>query len=329
MVATTLMKSCRSIIKIAITVIIGVLLLLTFFVGLVRQPMAAVKSNPFDGLADPARVKADLLHIVEDCFPRDAGNPEKLLEASEFIAGRFREAGLRVSFQEYVADGTTYRNVVAAMGPENGKVTVTGAHYDAYMEKPGADDNASGVAVLLEIARLLGGAEPPRQRVVLVAYSTEEPPYFASENMGSFVHARGMAAAAEQVTGMVCLEMVGYYTEVQPWPLWLLDLAYPDRGDFIAVVGRWSDRIMAREVRSWIDGTTGIDAVSYNGPDPGGLSLSDHRNYWAEGYTAVMVTDTAFIRNPNYHTHRDTPDTLDYDKMAAIAEGVAGYLQAR
>jgi len=322
------MTTCRTLIKISIVSALGILLLLAFFVVLVRQPLAAVKASPFAGRASAARIESDLLTIVEDCFPRDAGNPENLARAATHIAGRFAEAGLRVAYQDYTAGGTPYRNVVASAGPEAGDILVVGAHYDAYMEKPGADDNASGVAVLLEIARLLGD-EPLTRPVVLVAFCTEEPPYFASEQMGSFVHARRLAESGEPVSGMICLEMLGYYTEVQPWPVWLLDVAYPDRGDFIAVVGRWSDRQLARELRSWIDGTGGIDAVSYNGPDPGGLSLSDHRNYWAEGFTAVMVTDTAFIRNPNYHTDRDTPDTLDYEKMAAIAEGVAGYLQAR
>jgi len=322
------MNIARSFIRITLITAIVILLLLSFFVGLVRQPMAAVETNEFQGLAIPERLETDLRHIVEQCFPRNAGHPEKLLEAAGYIRDRFDEAGLRVSFQEYAADGSTYRNVVAGLGNEEGETWVVGAHYDAFMEKPGADDNASGTAVLIEIARLLAGRDLP-VRVLLVAFCTEEPPHFASENMGSFVHARGLARGPHRVAGMICLEMVGYYTDVQPWPSWLLDVAYTDRGDFIAVTGRWSDRVLARELRAWIDGTAGIDAVSYNGPDPGGLSLSDHRNYWAEGIPAVMVTDTAFIRNPYYHTDDDTPDTLDYHKMAAIAEGVAGFLHSR
>ena len=322
------MKRCRTIIKILIGVIVGVFLLLGFFIGLVRQPMAAVSSNDFEGLASAQRIEEDLRFIVESCFPRDAGNPDNLLTAAVYIRAAFEEAGLEARFQEYEADGETYRNVVGILGPAGGDTYVVGAHYDAYMERPGADDNASGTAVLMEIARLLGGKDL-QARIVFVAFCTEEPPYFASTNMGSSVHARQLAASADRVAGMICLEMLGYYSEVQPWPVWLLKLAFPGRGEFIGVAGRWSDRILAREVRSWIDGTAGIDAVSYNGPDPGGLSLSDHRNYWAEGFTAVMVTDTAFMRNPHYHTIDDTPDTLDYDRMAAIAEGVSGYLRSR
>ncbi len=323
------MKYRRSIIKIFIGVIGGIFLLLGFFVGLVRQPMAAVDRNGFQGLASAARIEEDLRFIVESCFPRDAGNPDNLLTAAVYIRAGFEEAGLEARFQEYEADGQTYRNVVGTLGPRSGTVYVLGAHYDAYMERPGADDNASGTAVLMEIARLLGDRDDLQAQIVFVAFCTEEPPYFASTNMGSYVHAHQLAAGPDRVAGMICLEMLGYYTEEQPWPMWLLDLAYTDRGDFIAVTGRWSDRILAREVRSWIDGTAGIDAVSYNGPDPGGLSYSDHRNYWAEGISAVMITDTAFIRNPHYHTAEDTPDTLDYGKMASIAEGVAGFLHSR
>jgi len=320
-------------VKSLIRIIAGVLavgcLLLGLFVYLVRQPAGSVEQNSFSGQADAARIEGDLRYIVEDCFPRDARHPDNLRKAAEYIDAQFKETGLPSSFQDYSADGTAYHNVVAALGPADGEVWVVGAHYDAYGEKPGADDNASGTAVLVEIARLLAARDAPAVRVVLVAYCTEEPPYFGSENMGSYVHAHRLAEDPERVGGMIGLEMLGYYCEVQPWPVALLDLAYTDRGDFIAVAGRWADRKLARELRRWIDGTAGIDAVSYSGPDPGGLSFSDHRNYWAEGFTAVMITDTAFIRNEHYHTDGDTPETLDYHRMAAIAEGVAGFLHAR
>lgn len=324
-----MMVGFKVILRIIIGVLVGTGFLLGLFVYLVRQPSAAVEDNGFQGQARPARIEQNLRYIVEDCFPRDAGNPDNLLKTADYVRVRFEEAGLDARYQEYEADGTVFRNVVAVAGPEDGDTWIVGAHYDAYMERPGADDNASGVAVLIEIAELLGGMEDIPARVVFVAYCTEEPPYFASESMGSYVHAHRLAATSHRVAGMVCLEMLGYYCEVQPWPVALLDLAYPDRGDFIAVVGRWADRKLARSLRTWIDGTPGIDAVSYNGPDPGGLSYSDHRNYWAEGFSAVMVTDTAFIRNPHYHTEQDTPEKLDYHKMASIAEGVAGFLHSR
>ena len=122
---------------------------------------------------------------------------------------------------------------------------------------------------------------------------------------------------------MICLEMIGYYSPEQHWPSALLQILYPERGDFIAVVGRWEDRHLAVLIKRAIMGARSVPVVSYSGPYVAGMDASDHRNYWAQGITAVMVTDTAFVRNPNYHASGDRVETLDFVKMAGVVDGVA------
>jgi hypothetical protein len=141
--------------------------------------------------------------------------------------------------------------------------------------------------------------------------------------MGSRVHADGVAAAGEAVDGMICLEMIGYFSERQPWAGAVLGLLYPRRGDFIVVAGRSTDAGLARRVKRAMRGAAGPRVVSFSGPLVMGIDASDHRNYWRNGYNAVMVTDTAFLRNPHYHTAGDTAATLDYRRMAGVVDGVS------
>jgi Peptidase family M28 len=153
-----------------------------------------------------------------------------------------------------------------------------------------------------------------------VAYANEEPPWFGSPGMGSAVHARSLKG--QDVRGMICLEMIGYFTETQPAPNALFRLLYPQRGDFIAVAGRWTDRALTRHVKRAILGT-GFPARSFTAPRDAGIDASDQRSYWDQGIPAVMVTDTADIRNPHYHAPGDTAGTLDYGRMAGVVGGVA------
>ena len=257
-----------------------------------------------------------------------ATHASNLNATADFIAREFAGAGARVTVQEFVARKQRFRNVIAEYGPaaSSEPVLVVGAHYDVFSERgefPGADDNASGTAALLELARVLHGRQLARP-VMLVAYANEEPPFFGSEQMGSAVHARWLEERHRRVAGMVCLEMVGYYSGNQRSESWVLRLMYPRRGDFIAVAGGWSDRALARSVKRALG--TSMHAVSFTGPRSM-LDASDQRNYWSRGWPAVMVTDTAYERNPNYHTPRDTAETLDYARMARVVDGLVTYIQ--
>jgi Zn-dependent M28 family amino/carboxypeptidase len=206
---------------------------------------------------------------------------------------------------------------------------VIGAHYDSHGGTPGADDNASGIAGLLELAHLLGRSAPGRP-VELVAYTLEEPPHFRSPHMGSVWHARALKAEGRDVELMLSLEMIGYFSDSpgsQAYPLAAMKLAYPDRGNFIALVGQFGDFGLSRSVKAAMSGATDLPVYSLNAPAfVQGVDFSDHRSYWAQGYPALMVTDTAFMRNRNYHRVGDTFDKLDYKRMAMVVQSVYAVL---
>jgi hypothetical protein len=287
--------------------------------ALVTQPvLGSIAAPPERSL--PAALRAHVTQLTTTFSPRGADYPQNLDAAADYIRRHFASAGARTELQTYQARKRTYRNVIARFGPERGPLTIVGAHYDAFVDTgllPGADDNASGTAALLELARLLGKSDV-QTPVMLVAYSNEEPPFFGSDQMGSAVHAQ--ALGARPVSGMICLEMIGYYAEKQTWPNWTFAALYPSRGDFIAVGGGWRDRHLARHLKRGLRGA-GMRAWSFTGPRET-LDASDHRNYWAAGHPAVVVTDTAFLRNPHYHTRNDTAATLDYQRMARVVDGV-------
>ncbi|HLM67945.1 MAG TPA: M28 family peptidase, partial [Longimicrobium sp.] len=257
--------------------------------------------------------------------PRDYLHPANLDRAAAYVGAELERTGGAVSEQPFRVQENTYRNVIAAYGPETGERIVVGAHYDAAGPYPAADDNASGVAGLIELGRLLGHAPPP-VRVELVAYSLEEPPFFRTPHMGSAVHAHSLRLQGARVRAMFSLEMIGYFTDApgsQQFPIGLLRAFYPSRGNYITVVGRMGEGRLVRRIRRAMAGASPLDVRSINAPRwVPGVDFSDHASYWNAGYPAVMITDTAFYRNPHYHTARDRPGTLDYARMADVVRGV-------
>ncbi len=200
--------------------------------------------------------------------------------------------------------------------------------YDVNGPNPGADDNASGIAGLIELARLLK-SEKLKKNITLVAYTLEEPPYFASNAMGSYVHAKTERENNSDIELMISLEMIGYFSNKkgsQLFPIKLLNLFYPDKGNFIVIVDQLYSG-WARKIKTGMAKHMSLPVYSINAPSiiPG-VDYSDHRNYWAHGYGAVMVTDTSFYRNFAYHTENDTSDKLDFNKMAEVVKGVFGYV---
>ena len=310
-----------SVLRISIATGVAILVLVTVFGLVVRQPNFGAYPFPEGPHADPAALREHVHFLTTDAFPRNPKHLPQLNRAADYIKAAFTRAGAEVSDQSYVAQGTECRNIRARWGPSSGRLLVVGAHYDVFGNNLGADDNASGAAGLLELARLLHARSivSPRE---LVAFSTEEPPFFGSPEIGSAVHARALRAAGVQLTGMICLEMIGFYTTEQSNQNALLHLVYPRTGDFAVAVGRWADRDLVRQIKKAFRGATGVPIYSYSGPMAIGGDLSDHRNYWSEGYRAVMLTDTAYLRNPNYHLPSDAPETLDYRRMAGVVDGV-------
>jgi len=288
-----------------------------------------VKAEPyaFGIAADPVRLRTDVEGLVGlpgyRCFER----PDDLDRAADWVKSALEASGLEVEVQPYEVDGRSLRNFIARYGPDDAPMLVVGAHYDVCGEQPGADDNASAVAGLLELARLLAQHRPEvSHRIELALWPLEEPPNFRTPTMGSAVHANALASRGADVRGMICLEMLGYFSDQpgsQKYPAPGMGLLYSSRGDFISVVGNGSSWGFTRRVKSRMAGATMLPVSSINAPTMvPGVDFSDHLNFWKQGWDAVMVTDTAFYRNPNYHELSDTPDTLDYERMAHVVTGV-------
>ena len=273
---------------------------------------------------NPERLKFHVEKLSVEFIPRSASFTANLDKSANYIRQEFEAAGAIVSEQTFQVNGKTYRNIIARFGSENLERIVVGAHYDAADQKPAADDNASGVAGLIELAHLLGKTKL-RAKAELVAYSLEEPSFFGTTQMGSYFHAQSLEHSQIKVRLMIALEMIGYFSDTpnsQKYPVSLLGLIYPSKGDFIAIVGSFGDIASVRNVKSAMIGATDLPVRSINAPPFNGLDFSDHRNYWHFGYNAVMITDTAFYRNPNYHTAQDTAEKLDYNRMAQVVEAV-------
>lgn len=269
----------------------------------------------------PDKLRQHVDMLSETLHPRDWTYTANLDKCADYIAEHFRDAGALVEFQPFNVYGKEYRNVIGRFGSGKQRKIIIGAHYDAYMGSPGADDNASGVAALIELARLLGQTRPEIE-IELVGFVLEEPPYFRTPHMGSAVHAESIAHEKERIIGMISLEMVGYFSDErwsQKYPLPFLYLFYPTRANFIGIVGRWDQGRWVRQLKAGMQGATSLPVRSIRAPSfiPG-VDFSDHMNYWPHGINAMMITDTAFYRNPYYHTSRDTADTLDYQRMAKV-----------
>ncbi|MGI9381043.1 MAG: M28 family peptidase, partial [Methyloligellaceae bacterium] len=230
--------------------------------------------------------------------------------------------------QAYELRGETYRNLICAFGPEDAPRVVIGAHYDVHFNNnPGADDNASGIAAIVELARLIKEHEPVlSHRIELVAFTLEEQPHFQTSDMGSYQYAEKLFRKNVPVKLMISVEMIGYFSDIpasQSYPTSFLKLLYPGRGNFIGVVGQALDRTIVKRAKRLLTVSPDLPVYSINAPAfiPG-IDRSDHRNFWRFNFPAVMITDTANFRNPNYHTANDRPETLDYEKMKFVVEGL-------
>ncbi len=314
----------KRIIASATRVLLAVVLLVTVAGCLMSQP--SFRRNESSTVSVSAeRLRAHVSMLSETFHPRDWLHESNLSNCAVYIASHFTNAGAVVHAQSVVAHGREYRNVIARFGVGRGSKLVVGAHYDSYGDTPGADDNASGVAALIELAYLLGHHLPDRE-IELVAYVLEEPPFFGTPLMGSAVHAASISAEKDEIVGVIVLEMVGYFSDErgsQSYPSRLLKLIYPSRGNFIAVVGRWDQGQWIKRVKVGMKGTTDLPVFSIRAPAAiPGIDFSDHRNYWPLGLNAIMITDTAFYRNVQYHTRGDTADRLDYERMSKVVIAV-------
>ena len=292
-----------------------------------RQPSWKVDKCGSLVRADAASLEKTVRELSEKNPARCMEEPAGLENAALFIEDSFRKYCSNVESQPYSARKGSYRNIIAHFGEANSTAKIiVGAHYDVYDRKPGADDNASGTAGLIELARMFS-LDPPQTQIDLVAFSTEEPPFFGTDLMGSAVHARSLREKGEKIKGVVVLEMIGYFAGEQEMPHPLLKLMYPSNGNFILIAGRTDDRVLIERVKASMKAAEGVKTYSIASPLEAGIDDSDNRNYWKEGFNAVMITDTAYHRNPNYHSLKDTSATLDYEKMVEVVNGVFFFLK--
>src|SRR5262245_21022981 len=281
-------------------------------------------SVPLPPLTNDQRVLAARLrkHVYE--LAKSERNTD-LVTPSRYIAATLVSYGLKPTFQSFPSGGRTVSNV--EISPPGNSFIVVGAHYDTVPGSPGADDNASAVAALLELAGMLGQEGLP---IRFVAFVNEEMPYFLGPEMGSWNSARRSRERGETIRAMISLEMLGYYrdeprTQSYPPPLGLL---YPDRANFIAFVGDLGARALVRKAigsfrRNAAFPSEGVSAPSF----VPGITFSDHWSFRTHGFPAIMVTDTAFNRYPHYHLASDTPEKLDYERLARVTQGLAAVLR--
>ncbi len=250
-----------------------------------------------------------------------------LARAQAYVRAALEGAGLEVTEQGYEFGGQRVANLIAT--PPDAAAApayyLIGAHYDTVPGTPGADDNASAVAVLLELGRRLG-RHPPAVPVRLAAFTLEESPAYLTRFQGSRVFVRDLKPKGERVLGAIILEMVGFTCAIQDYPLILRWAGYPRQGNYIGVVGNWRSRRFGRTILRGFRGNPDLPVESLFVPLNGWLlpatRLSDHASFWDRGWPAVMVTDTAFFRNPNYHTPGDAIETLDFRFMAELVRSL-------
>jgi hypothetical protein len=316
--------------------IAGVILAVLLIMGvLVFRPLIKIRlmrsaagSLPDENSEETVR---HLHHHVEylscEIGSRSITEPDKLESAQQYIECFLQTLGIPYERQTVHAGRRDFNNIIVTVPgwKEPPQAIVVGAHYDTVLNTPGADDNASAVSVLLELCRDLK-ADVPYRTIKLVFFTLEEPPAFDTPYMGSYVCARECRQNCEDILVMICLEMVGYFCNTQngqEYPLPLLNWFYRTTPDFILVTGDMEAREMVRLTGDLIHESSSLPVEKITAPRffPG-ISLSDHSSFWKKGYRAIMVTDTAFYRNPNYHTSRDTIETLDFHKMAALHKGL-------
>jgi hypothetical protein len=281
---------------------------------------------------DSLKLREHVETLSQRLSPRDWQHWDNLDRCADYIGQHFRDSGATVEFQPVMVGGRQYRNVIGRFNAGNGASVVVGAHYDTCGEQPGSDDNASGVAGLIELAYLVGSSGRSNA-VDLVAYVLEEPPFFRTVSMGSAIHAKSIADNKANIRGVIVLEMIGYFKDEwgsQTYSSPLLYLMYPSRANFIAVVSRWDQGDWIKTVKAGMAGTTDLPVYSMRAPSViPGIDFSDHINYWPYGINALMITDTAFYRNKAYHSAGDTADRLDYSRLSQVVVAVFETIKAK
>lgn len=280
---------------------------------------------------DTVLVKQHLVALTKQNGYRNYEDTQALNKTAGYIRQVLRQYADTVYEQAYQVEGRTYRNVIGSFGVQHNQRIIAGAHYDVCGKQEGADDNASGVAGLLELARQLKG-KPLHKRIDLVAYTLEEPPFFRTEQMGSYVHAQSLKSIKADVVGMISLEMIGYFRDEpgsQRFPHPSLKAKYGDTGNFVSLVRLTRPDTFVDAFTEHFQAANTIRSVPFAAPAAvAGVDFSDHLNYWQLGISALMITDTSFFRNHHYHQAGDQLETLDLARLSKVVDGVLAALLA-
>jgi hypothetical protein len=272
------------------------------------------------------RLSAEVKYLSETLGERNVWRAGSLQLAINHLRSNFQQSGYDVIERTYQVEGQVVSNVeVSVAGSQNDSGTlIVGAHYDTVAGTVGADDNATGVAAVLELARQLRGSKP-RKNIRFVIFVNEEPPFFQTRRMGSLVYAQQLRRENVPVSAMISLEMLGFYSDApgsQKYPA-LLGLFYPNRGNFLGFVGNSESRDLVRRAIRGFRESTAFPSEGIAAPaEWPGIGWSDQWSFWQEHYPAIMITDTALFRYPYYHTPLDTANRLDFERMARAVEGI-------
>jgi hypothetical protein len=310
--------------------ILALVVVAALFYPIVKIKMSASAIHPETRFIPASSEKAlhDHVHALSVVIgSRSIQEYGKIQEAELYIRTFLERQGIPFEFQGYDHEGKRYNNIVVTLEGMSlrEESVLIGAHYDTVYGTPGADDNASAVAVLLELCHTLKDYRPQRT-LKMIFFVLEEPPSFMTPAMGSFVYAQQARDRGERIHGMISLEMVGYFNEAegsQAFPVPGLQWIFPDCGNFIGVVGNVHSRELTLAVAEALKAGSTLPVEHLVAlPFIPGIGLSDHGSFWKMGFRAVMVTDTAFYRNPNYHSSKDTIETLRFDKMSQLVSGM-------
>jgi Zn-dependent M28 family amino/carboxypeptidase len=287
-------------------------------------PLSAQETELRDAL------RRDVEKLAGEIGERNVWRYQALAAAADFLEASLAKSGYQPCRQGYEVAGVTCYNIEAEIqGSDRAdEIVIIGAHYDSVEGTPGANDNATGATAVIALARLFAGEKKSRT-VRFVEFVNEEPPYFRSSQMGSVVYAKHCRKRGEKVVAMLSLETIGYYSDERgsqkyPFPFGLI---YPSTGNFIGFVGNTLSGDLVRDLVASFRRHTKFP--SEGGALPGiipGIYFSDHWAFWQEGYPGVMVTDTALFRYPYYHAREDTPDKVQYDRVARVVAGLRGVI---
>lgn len=283
------------------------------------------------GVSETA-LRAHVQALAGEIGERNVWRPRALRAAEDYLRRQWQAQGYAVTAHEVAFEHERWANLEVSRPGRRapGEIVIVGAHYDSVSGSPGANDNGSGVAALLELARRFAARDTGRT-VRFVAFVNEEPPFFRTGDMGSRHYARAARAGSEDIRAMLALETIGYYDDApgsQHYPP-LFSLFFPDRGNFLGLVSNFGSRALLKRAVAAFRAASDfpIEHVATFGWVPG-VDWSDHASFWDEGYPAIMITDTALYRYPYYHSGRDTPDKLDYARLARVTEGLVAVIEA-